>query len=131
MQARQPEHEVDAVERTDSRPPNSESAFVRNYDSAEARTVTVTVIDSDDETVVERSVTVSPSAASSLRFPLERGVYRVEVRLADGTDDSAMCPIGSDPEECAVVECGNGIVSVTTLAEPSAYRTGGSGSETA
>jgi len=91
----------------------SESVSVRNYDATEAHTLTVTVTDSHDETVVDRSVTVEPSRTLSLQLPLERAVYRVEVTLDHEVRDSVECLIGSNPEECAVVECGNGLISVT------------------
>ena len=119
MRSLQLKHDVDALERPDSQVLNSEGAFIRNYDAAETHTVTVTITDSTDETdetVIDRSVTVGPSTASSLRLPLERGVYHVEVTSDDGAGDSTECLIGSNPDECAVIECGNGIISVTALA---------------
>lgn len=121
MRSLQSKRDVDASERPDSRVSSSESAVIRNYDAAETHAVTVTVTDSTDETVINRSVTVGPSAASSLRLPLERGVYHVEVTDDDGAGDSTECPIGSNPDECAVIECGNGIVSVTALAVVEPY----------
>jgi hypothetical protein len=39
-------------------------------------------------------------------------VYRVEVRSEAGATASAECLIGSDPSECAMVETGNGTLSV-------------------
>jgi len=109
----QSESEADRSGPTDPQAFGSESVTIRNYDATEAHTLAVTVTDPHDEVVVDRSVTVEPANTLSLQLPLERAVYQVGVTLDYGISDSIECLIGSNLEECAVIECGNGIISVT------------------
>jgi hypothetical protein len=91
---------------------SDESIVVRNYDSTDAHEVTVRLLDADDEVVFRQTKVVPPQAVVSVFEPLDRGVYRVEARLTDTGLDSAECLVGSGPDETALVEIGNGIVSV-------------------
>jgi hypothetical protein len=49
----------------------------------------------------------------SIRTQLDRGVYDVTVTAEDESINSAECLLGDAPGECAVVELGNGTVTVT------------------
>lgn len=95
-----------------------ESLVVRNYNH-EAVEVTVQFLDPDDDDVAfDRTYALGPCDVASTPTRLTRGVYCVVARLDDGalgTDgrDTADCLVGSDPTETAVVETGNGVVSVT------------------
>ncbi|WP_247006166.1 hypothetical protein [Halorientalis litorea] len=91
---------------------SDESVVVRNYDSADAHEVTVRLLDADDEVVFSQTNVVPPQAVVSIFEPLDRGVYCVEAQLTDAELDSAECLVGSGPDETALVELGNGIVSV-------------------
>lgn len=92
-----------------------ETIVVRNYD-ATSTTVRVTFLDADDDVAFRRTYTLAPGEVVSTPTRLHRGVYRViacyDDQTAD-TSDAADCLIGSAPSETAVVEAGNGIVSVT------------------
>ena len=98
MQIPQTKSDSSASDRPDRRTPSSES---------------VRLVDSRDEVVVDRSVRVEPSETVSMRLPIDRATYRVEVTSDGETGDSAECLIGDTPEERAVIECGNGVVTVT------------------
>lgn len=92
-----------------------ETILVRNYDATSA-TVRVSFLNADDNVVFRRTYTLAPGEVVSTPTRLHRGVYRVVAcydESADDTSDTADCLIGSAPSETAVVEAGNGIVSVT------------------
>jgi hypothetical protein len=85
---------------------------VRNYDGAETHDLRVRFVDPYGETVLDRTVSVAPQETAAVGTRLERAVYCVEVRMENGASASAECLIGSGPGECAMVETGNGRVSV-------------------
>jgi hypothetical protein len=100
-----------------------ESLVLRNYDGTSVR-VHVRFVDADDDTVFKRTYTLGPGDVVSTPTRLRRAVYRVAATVdhdsADPGDaiettkrDAAECLVGSAPAETAVVETGNGVVSVT------------------
>jgi hypothetical protein len=91
---------------------DDESIVIRNHDGAATHAVTIRLVDAHDGHVAyERTTRLSPLSVVSYNVPIDRAVYRVEVRLAD-TVASAECLIGDGPDEAALVEVGNGLVSV-------------------
>ncbi|SDF22656.1 hypothetical protein [Halorientalis regularis] len=91
---------------------SDETLVLRNYDSETTHEVTVEFHNADDEIAFQRTCTLTPQAVTSIRTRLPRAVYRVDVRI-DGADSaSADCLVGSAPSETALVEVGNGLVSV-------------------
>lgn len=91
---------------------SDEAIVLRNYDSAAAHEVTVRLVDAADDVAVRRTSTVPPQAVVSVHEPLERGVYRVEAHVGGEYLAATECLVGSGPDETALVELGNGIVSV-------------------
>jgi hypothetical protein len=97
-----------------------ESLVLRNYDGTPVR-VHVRFVDADDETAFDRTYALGPGDVVSTPTRLRRGVYRVVATIEDGSGDAgetaerdaAECLVGSALAETAVVETGNGIVSVT------------------
>ncbi len=109
-----PEHDSDAEDssQTASRVVSDRSLVVRNYDGSQSHDVTVTFLDPDGDRAFARSFPVAPLETIAIETRLDRAVYRVRARL-DGTEtDSAECLVGSGPDETALVETGNGTVSV-------------------
>lgn len=88
------------------------SLVVRNYDGSETHEVCVRFVDADGDVAFRRSFRVVPMETVVVETRIERAVYRVEARLDDGEADSAECLIGSGVDETALVETGNGTVSV-------------------
>lgn len=86
--------------------------LIRNYDGSTTHQVQVRFIDSSYETAFDRTITMTPLEAKTVEARLERGIYRVEAQLDNEATDSAQCLIGSGANELAVVETGNGIISV-------------------
>ncbi len=88
------------------------SLVVRNYDGSEAHEVTVTFLDPDGDQAFARTIAVAPLETVAVETRLERAVYRVRARVDSDETGSAECLVGSGPDETALVETGNGTVSV-------------------
>ena len=95
-----------------SRVVDNEGLVLRNYDSDDGHRVLVRFIDSNGSPAFDRTVSVAPRETVSVDTGLDRAVYRVEARLENGATTSAACLVGGSPGECAMVETGNGRVSV-------------------
>jgi len=91
---------------------DEESLICRNYDSERAHEVTVRFVGADDEVAFRRTYAVEPQSVLSVGLRLPRAVYRVEARVDDEHETGAECLVGSGPHETALVEIGNGLVSV-------------------
>lgn len=92
-----------------------ETLVVRNHGTS-AVALGVTFLDTDGTVAFDRTYALAPGETVSTPTRLPRGVYRVVARLADAPGeqrDTAACLVGSAPGEAALVETGNGIVSVT------------------
>lgn len=98
----------------DERPPAEfEAVHVRNYDVADAHTVSLAITDTDGARVFSRRYHLRPGQAESEQGVLAPGTYDVVVH-ADGLDRaSKRVELGTHPEETALVELGNGITSVS------------------
>jgi len=91
---------------------DSRSLVIRNYDGTVTHELCVLFRDASDDVAFRRTFTVAPMETVTVRTRLERAVYRIEARLdGDGTA-STECLIGSGPDETALVETGNGTISV-------------------
>jgi hypothetical protein len=97
--------------RADAR--RDDALVVRNYDGRTSHEVTVRFIDANDEVALERHYTLSPGDVVSVATLVERGVYGVEAHVDDGEFVGTECLVGSGPAETALVEVGNGLVSVS------------------
>jgi hypothetical protein len=91
---------------------NDESLVLRNYDGEDSHELVVRFRDADGELAFERTYELGPDEVVATRTRLPRGVYGVTVRRADGAAATRECLIGSGPAETAVVETGNGILSL-------------------
>lgn len=94
-----------------------DAVHVRNYDHADGHSVHVTVVDPDGRVHLTERCYLSPGQSRRLTGGLDPGEYRIDVRV-DGVDRAtAECRIDGSPAWTAVVELGNGVVSVTEGAE--------------
>lgn len=91
---------------------SQESLVLRNYDGTEAHEVSVRVAGADESIAVDRTYHLPSNASQSVEIRLERAVYLVEATLFGVRTDRAECVLGSGPGEAALVEVGNGLVSV-------------------
>jgi hypothetical protein len=113
MQVSQAALDEHTLEPSDRSPFGAESISIRNYDTAVGHEPTVTVTDGSGNVFFDRPVPVDPLKTVSIQTQLNRGVYDVTVTAEDATSTSAECLLGDAPGECAVVELGNGTVTVT------------------
>ena len=112
QQNRPPDYRtVSDSEATGARLVSDETLVLRNYDNRR-HDLRVTFTDHNGETALNRNFSVGPRETVSIQSRLERAVYRVEARLETGARARADCLLGSDPDECAMIETGNGLVSV-------------------
>jgi len=110
----QAQHHAETTTGSDERaaePVGSHGLVLRNYDASGAHELSVRFLDASG-TTFERTVRLGPLETASVRPRVERGVYRVVARLEDA-EDSAECLVGDGVDETALVETGNGTVSVT------------------
>jgi hypothetical protein len=91
---------------------DEETLVCRNYDSERTHEVTVRFLDADDEVAFRETYAVPSESVVSVSLRLPRAVYRVDARVDDDATASAECLVGSGPHETALVEVGNGLVSV-------------------
>jgi hypothetical protein len=91
---------------------DEESLVCRNYDSERTHEVTVRFVDADDDVTFRETYAVPPNSVVSVSLRLPRAVYRIDVQVDDDATASAECLVGSGPHETALVEVGNGLVSV-------------------
>lgn len=90
-----------------------DAVHVRNYDHADAHSVRVTVVGPEGEARLTERCYLAPGQSREVSAELAPGRYHVAVSV-DGLERvRAGCRIGPDPERTALVELGNGIVSVT------------------
>lgn len=88
-------------------------ARLRNYDHWEGHSVRLAVVSRDGEEVYSGRRYLAPEQAAQLREPLSGGDYEVRVWI-DGVERARRtCRIGASSSGTAVVEIGNGVVSVT------------------
>lgn len=88
-----------------------ETLVIRNYDDS-AHGIQVTVTNHRGETVFDRAVSLNSRETVSIQTRLDRAVYRIDARLDTGGTARADCLLGSDPDECAMIETGNGMINV-------------------
>lgn len=97
----------------DPSPVTGECLLIRSYDGRRQHQVTVRLHDTEDEIAFQGNYTVPPLGVVAVRECIDRGVYGVDVSIDGDTGASADCLVGSDPTETALVEFGNGLVSVS------------------
>ena len=91
----------------------SEDLHVRSYAHEWAYDVAVEVVDDAGNVAFEADYYLQPGDAESEVDELPPGEYEIRATLDNGTRKTATCRIGSDPGRTAVIEVGNGVLSVT------------------
>lgn len=90
----------------------SEEIHIRNFDDTRSYDLTLTVR-LDDESVLSNTYYLTPGRRISEIYRLPAGIYDVTAELDNRQRETARCEIGSTIRRTALVEVGNGIVSVT------------------
>lgn len=91
--------------------PRGEDLHVRNFDVERRYTLRIEV--RDDETVLEREYRLGPGERRSETDRLAPGTYTVVASLDGDRRRVARCTIDDRPSNAALIEVGNGTVSVT------------------
>ena len=96
-----------------------DAVHVRSYDHDARHAVVVTVETLDGDEVLSERHALAPGQSARTTGRLEPGRYVVRVRVDGVERRRRRCRLGPDPSDTAVVEVGNGAVSVTTGARRS------------
>jgi hypothetical protein len=97
---------------TEQRATTSEEIHIRNFDVSRAYDLTIRVRD-DDGLAFGRRYRLRPGKTESVLGRLPSGEYEVVAELDGRRRDEARCRVDPSPEGTALVEVGNGTVSVT------------------
>jgi hypothetical protein len=91
----------------------SEDIHVRNHDIAERHSVELVVRDDRGRRVFQNRYYLAPGQAESECDVLGSGSYVVEVYCDGVRRQQRKCHVGDQPDQTALIELGNGLVSVT------------------
>jgi len=90
----------------------SEEIHLRNFDVQRSYDLRLRVQDGDDVAFVSR-YRLAPGTTESVTGRLTPGEYTVTVVLDGHRRETALCGIDATPDRTALVEIGNGTVSIT------------------
>ena len=90
----------------------NETIHIRNYDVETSHSVWINVVD-DGERAFETTRRLRPGEACSIGGAVAPGEYDIEVGVDGLRREATRCHVGAAPELTALVEVGNGVVSVT------------------
>ncbi|MFT4922861.1 MAG: hypothetical protein ACI8XM_002080 [Haloarculaceae archaeon] len=96
-----------------SGPQQTEDVHVRNYDVRRTYDLVVSVESESGTREFDRRYTLRPGQCRSLVDVLSAGTYDVTVALDPVSQQTRKCAIGPAPDDTALVEVGNGIVSIS------------------
>jgi hypothetical protein len=105
-------HLTDTPARQEPAAVASADLFIRNFDTTRTNHLTVRIRD-DDGIVFASRYALTPGKTECEADRLDPGEYDVIVELDSQRRERATCQIGPGPEKTALVEIGNGTVSVT------------------
>lgn len=90
-----------------------EAVRVRNYDHHEGHSVHVALGGADDESSLAERVYLGPGRSTRLAGPLDPGRYQLRVRIDGVERHRGDVQVDETSAGTAVIELGNGVVSVT------------------
>ena len=93
--------------------PITEDLHVRNYDVERTYDLGVVVRDGAGETVWNNHYRLKPGQSRSEPDAIEAGCYEVVATIGPFSETAGTCCVGSEPSHTALVEVGNGVVSVS------------------
>lgn len=98
---------------TGSGSPSDADLHVRNYDGHASHTVEVTSFADPDSVAFSRRYQLNPGQSESERDVLSAGTDTVEIRRDQLRGDRARCDVGDGSDQTAMIEIGNGAISIT------------------
>lgn len=90
-----------------------EAARVRNYDHRDGHSVNVSLEGLDDDTRLTERSYLAPGQSTRVSAAIESGRYRLRVRVDGVERRRADIELDESLDGTAIVELGNGVVSVT------------------
>lgn len=90
----------------------TEFLVLRNYDWEQTYEIEVTLTGTDGRSIEPRPMELGPGQVLTVLEAFPEGRYRAHASIP-GDEDTVEGVFGSDPGEFALVEVGNGIVSIT------------------
>ena len=91
----------------------SEALHVRSYAHERAHSLAVEAVTPDGEVAFETDYYLQPGDAESEVDALPAGEYEIRATLDGDKRETATCRIGAAPSRTAVIEVGNGVLSLT------------------
>lgn len=91
----------------------TEEIFIRNYDHQWGYDLDLVVATPDGEPVFRKQYYLQPGHTVSERDVLRSADYQLHVTLDNSHEESRQCRIDSSPAHTAVIEVGNGVLSLT------------------
>ena len=104
---------VDSSQQHTDQTTQSEDLLIRNYDVDDPHQIKLVVQDEDGQQVFENTYVLQPGETESECDVLRSGTYTVTVRCDGRQQEQLELDIGQQLEKTAVIELGNGIVSIT------------------
>jgi hypothetical protein len=98
---------------TGSRSPSDADLHVRNYHVHASHTVEVTVFADPDSVTFSKRYHLNPGQSENERDVLSAGTDTVEIRRDRLRRDRAQCDVGDGSDQTAMIEIGNGAISIT------------------
>ncbi|WP_147435633.1 hypothetical protein [Halobellus sp. Atlit-38R] len=98
---------------TDPRLLNTEDIHIRSYGQHTASDLAVEVTTASGDVVFESQYTIKPGAMKSEVNTLPPGKYTVRAALNSECQETCCCHIDAAPDHTAVIEIGNGVLSLT------------------
>jgi len=91
----------------------SEAVHVRSYAHERAHSLAVEAVTPDGDVAFAADYYLQPGDAESEVDALPAGEYEVRATLDGDKRETTTCRIGATPDRTAVVEVGNGVLSLT------------------
>lgn len=98
---------------SESNTARTEDLHVRSYAQEWACDVAVEVATPDGDVVFDADYYLQPGDAESELDALPPGEYEIRATLDNETRETAQCRISPSPHRTAVIEVGNGVLSLT------------------
>ena len=92
---------------------STHGVVLRNYDGEDAHELSVEFYDDEGTIVFDRTFALDPLDMVVVRPQIKADTYRVTIECDGGRTASEDCLISSQVGEAALIEIGNGVVSVT------------------
>ena len=91
----------------------SEDIFIRSYDQQTGYDIEVEVEDRAGQVVFRHRYYIRPCQTEHVSNEFDPGAYEIRVRVDNGEETARRCRIGDTLEGTAVIEVGNGALSLT------------------